>query len=207
MANHSDGDNAPVGKKDSRAASIAQAISKAMSHPLLLLIAGAVLSGFLLPHVSHEWQVHAEELEVKDELVEEINDSLVRFVMEMRFGQDQRALQAAYRDWSVRKEQITTKISVYFGEDSSSGKKLHEDWADYSTKINELYRLTREGRNEFETTLEQHFSTDGLELLVSPSPTQNVKDEYHRTWEKLLDSIIVEKGKILEDVIAANSRL
>lgn len=178
-----------------------------MAHPLFLLIAGAVLSGFLLPHVSHEWQVHSQELQVKDELVEEINNSLVGFVMEMRFGQDQQALQKAYREWSVRKEQITTKISVYFGDDGSGGQKLHEDWDNYANKINELYRLTREGRNEFETSLEEHFNTTGLEMLVSASPTQSPKDEYHRTWEQLVDSIINKKGEILKDVIAASSRL
>jgi hypothetical protein len=177
-----------------------------LSHPLTLLISGAVISSILIPFISHDWQVHAEELEVKDELVEEINDSLVTFVMKMRFDETDQSLQAAYSEWAMEKERINTKIRVFFQDKTAQGTELHRDWDEYSTKITHLYQMTKEGRADLEAGLETHFSTDGLEILADATPSLS-PEGYHEVWENLLDKIILKKSEIVEDVIEGNTSL
>jgi hypothetical protein len=45
-------------------------INKSLSHPLLLLIIGAVISSILIPQLTNIWQVNEKELDIKFELAE-----------------------------------------------------------------------------------------------------------------------------------------
>ena len=46
------------------------------SHPMLLLIAGALISSLLFPWITRQWQENEKEFELKTELVEEINKAV-----------------------------------------------------------------------------------------------------------------------------------
>ena len=49
-----------------------------LSHPLLLLLVGALVSSYLLPLLTQSWQNHQKELELKSALVSQISEEARR---------------------------------------------------------------------------------------------------------------------------------
>jgi hypothetical protein len=41
-------------------------ITEALSHPMLLLIVGAIISSLIIPYFTRQWQDHQHELELKN---------------------------------------------------------------------------------------------------------------------------------------------
>jgi len=58
-------------------------IIKSLSHPLLLLIIGAVISSILIPQLTNKWQVNEKELDIKFELSEQIRNFVANFTTDL----------------------------------------------------------------------------------------------------------------------------
>jgi hypothetical protein len=127
---------------------------QSLSHPLFLIVAGAVLSSYLLPSLTRQWQNHEKELEVRTTLVQEMSETTADFVVAIKqstfggFGEEQagaaqaRALNVAWRAFDRRQTVIAAKLRSYFPE---SG--LGDEWKRYAgALVSFLYFL--KGENE-----------------------------------------------------------
>jgi hypothetical protein len=52
-----------------------------VSNPLLLLVAGGIISGLLIPYITNQWQNHQKELEIKTDLVGRISESFTALLV------------------------------------------------------------------------------------------------------------------------------
>jgi hypothetical protein len=48
-------------------------IKETLSHPMLLLIVGAIISSLIIPYFTRQWQDHQKELELISDLSDQIN--------------------------------------------------------------------------------------------------------------------------------------
>ena len=91
-----------------------------LSHPLTLLLAGAALTGWLLPRLVRGWQDQRKALEVKASLVERVTRAVMDITTAVQFSLVGAASQSlenfdkAYRDWQLEKWVLTSVIGAYF---------------------------------------------------------------------------------------------
>jgi hypothetical protein len=55
-------------------------LGKVLSHPLTLLLTGAVVTSLVVPAITRGWQDHQKALAVKSELVEDMTAKTSRFL-------------------------------------------------------------------------------------------------------------------------------
>jgi hypothetical protein len=112
--------------------------------PVLMVLFGALVSAWLVPAFTRQWQDRQKEREIKVGLVSEISDSTSDALVTSQFVAS-RALtsgQAEYNrvslDWARRSAQVEATLAAYF-----AGQELVDDWHDYSIVVeNDFYLLT-----------------------------------------------------------------
>jgi len=55
------------------------------THPLVILIVGAMISSLLIPRITKRWQDHQKELEIKINLITKISEVIMKEVMSVQF--------------------------------------------------------------------------------------------------------------------------
>jgi hypothetical protein len=109
-----------------------------LSHPLVLLAAGALLSGILVPAFTRQWQNHAKELDVKADLVKQINASVLPVFdayrqVETTYARESAvgAADRAYVKWYEGRYAVSDNIDAYF----RNAKKLNAAWENFNSSL------------------------------------------------------------------------
>ena len=163
-----------------------------LSHPLLLLIVGALISTYLIPFLTRRWQNHQKELELKTSLVREINDYLMGMIMKIEFVEMYRVdapperfnkafenMQSYYMDWMVKKEVIGSNIRAFFP------KKI-EIASEWDHLTNAVYLL--EGLSEIPFTDEISYTNTRKTYLQSIQKRLS-ESLGSGDWDKLADRL------------------
>ena len=114
-----------------------------LSHPLVLLLAGALVSGVLLPLLGRRWQDHAKALELKSALTDQLTEAVSEILLAVQFAelgaasQSQEDFDRAYLNWEIRKSKIGARVHAYFAHSD-----LDRQWSDLATSVTDLYVLT-----------------------------------------------------------------
>lgn len=121
-----------------------------LSHPLLLLLVGAVISSFLIPDITRRWQDHQKELELKTALVSQITDATTSTLTEAELlatgaetkdqGQLSARVRSVYQDWMIKGAAIRAELEAYF-----PGTLLSRDWFYYYGLVHDYYLLQQSG--------------------------------------------------------------
>jgi hypothetical protein len=130
-------------------------IEEILSHPFIVLIAGAILTGLLLPFLTNRWQSRQKDLELqlqlKLDLLKRINQSVTQTIMssisawsilsatsngELR-DKEQQERNSMYRKWEISSAEIESDIETYF-PNTDMGKR----WYEYSEVLSAFYFLT-----------------------------------------------------------------
>jgi hypothetical protein len=150
------------------------AIVKGLHSPLLLLIIGALVSSYLIPHYTRVWQEELEvqkELELKTELVSDMSEAVASFLLKTQQVKTILTIPAkefydSYLDWESTSSRIDSKLAAYY-----SGLPLQNIWTNYSAVLSSFARLsistdmcTRAGYVE---VIQKYFSThlDGTDYV------------------------------------------
>ena len=118
-------------------------IAELAGHPLVLLVAGAVLSGWLVPRVTRRWQDRRAALDVKVQLVERVSAAVTDLFTATQFAQvgaasqTQADLDAAYRTWQRERAMVTSLLTAYFRDDD-----VHHAWVRCRTLVTAYYVQT-----------------------------------------------------------------
>ena len=112
-------------------------IKKTLSHPMLLLIAGAIISSLIIPYFTRQWQDHQKELELKSDLADQINkavsNTLTVIALNLNAGYNTNQTGGSQRyvnvfiDWQISKDVIGSKMKIYFSND-----QITKDWDNLS---------------------------------------------------------------------------
>ena len=113
-----------------------------LTHPLFLLLIGALLTGIILPSITRKWQNYQKELDLKTELVSEMSKSLMTVLMTFEFSlfhtsngssagdKASKELIEKLKEWQISSCVIGSKLHAYFPNDP-----LHKNWLKYSQEV------------------------------------------------------------------------
>jgi hypothetical protein len=166
-----------------------------LAHPLFLLLAGAVLTGLLIPTVTRRWQDRHKALELKTELVGEISESITEMVLAVQFvhlgaaSMDQPRFDEAYREWEARSAVIGTKLQAYFPKTA-----IPDEWTRFSEVVTNFYAL--EGIAD-----ETQRSEQALKINEELSALLGLQNERAEDWGALKEGISMKKADIIRKVL------
>jgi hypothetical protein len=191
------------------------AVSDWLAHPLVLLVAGAVLSSLVIPSLTRRWQNHQKELEVKTGLVAEITNAVTSLVMAVQFAelgsrtQSQEDLDEAYRAWETEAAVIASKLRAYFPK-----AQLAREWSELARLTTNFYALA--GMSD----RKQQFLQDLLGEVRSRGPAldREAAEELARfrglgvsggrvEWAELKAHVLARKDAIVRGVLDARSAI
>lgn len=111
------------------------ALSEFLSHPFVLLIAGAIISSILVPLFSKRWQDRKKKLEIKIELITKISEVVASWEL------DTRALVNLKKppiernpNWRVKGSSITAILFAYFPT-----QPIYEKWKVYFNILDQYW--------------------------------------------------------------------
>jgi hypothetical protein len=113
-----------------------------LSHPFVLLIIGAGISGLLIPHITNQWQNHQKELELKTDLASQISKAVANIIIGSRlvqiptFAYTNLSYANIVEQWEESKASIGSQIEAYF-----SDTQLKQEWDNLSSAITEFSNL------------------------------------------------------------------
>jgi tetratricopeptide (TPR) repeat protein len=209
--------------------------SELLKHPLLLLLATALLSHYLIPSIARWWQDHQKEIELKTNFVSEISESVLSVVMsvqyaevsvfstpewadrskaESRIQEIQSALDASFRTWEIKRAVIGSKMRAYF-----SHTQIGRDWDRFSDMVTEVYALSGTHDPHYRIQrlnhLRAYFANDDIawQRLENGWKISDVFDmaeeihQYHRAWFSLKDTLLSRKDEIVQDILRSRMAL
>lgn len=129
--------------RDSAFAKIKTKLSAFLKHPLSLLLIGAILSSYLIPSWTRQWQNQQAELSAKIELLNSIDKASTQMIMAIQYvrvraqSQSQADYDNAYRQWQIDKQVIRSKLEAYY-----PGSKLVAHWNQFSERLDKFYVIS-----------------------------------------------------------------
>jgi hypothetical protein len=176
--------------------------------PLVVLLAGAVVTGVLIPALSRRRDDYRKALEIKTDLVTDMSEAVTEFIMAIQFavlgGQDQKAYDEAFRSWEVRSAVIGTKLEAYFPGTSVAGA-----WTGFSDRVTRFYATTGiadpdRRRAAVEGLLGHYGLASGEEVARAVSGSRPSIDD-QLAWGTLKDAIQAEKSALIRTVLDADT--
>lgn len=129
--------------KDNNSSKIRTKLGAFLQHPLTLLLIGAILSSYLIPSWTRQWQNQQTELNTKVEIINSIDKSSTQMIMAVQYAvlgtksQSQLDYDSAFRQWQIDKQIIRSKLQAYF-----PGSQLVNDCNKFSEQLDEFYRIS-----------------------------------------------------------------
>jgi hypothetical protein len=124
-------------------------------HPLVLIAAGAIVSGLLVPALTRGAQNHQKGLEIKSDLVRSMSAAASPFLAatlanELAYnGNVPRSYDLAYQQWLTRSSEIQAQLQTYFPDLPSIPKAVWGGtWQAYSLRMRDLYYFFRLSRGK-----------------------------------------------------------
>jgi hypothetical protein len=179
--------------------------------PLVVLLAGAGISGYLIPALTRKRDDYRKALEVKTDLVSDISEVLTEFLISIQIavlgapGQGQKAYNEAFRNWEVGSAVIGTKLEAYF-----PGTTIGEQWTDFSDRVTWFYAITGiddadRRRAEVDKLLGHYGLAGGDEVARAVSRGVRPALDDQLAWGTLKDAIQGEKSALIRTVLDTDS--
>jgi hypothetical protein len=154
-----------------------------LSHPLFLLIIGAIISGLLIPILTRKWQKDRTDLEIKIDLVSRISETVMKMMTAIDFvdAEIRKELEEAEK---LRKAVIKKSDIIYrddppkkkesFEHKNEKLQKFEEEIKKQFGELNTQYKKFRISSAVLGTQIESYFpNTDmkknGTDLLSTSS--------------------------------------
>jgi hypothetical protein len=133
-------------------------LGRALAHPLLLLLVGAVISTLVVPMLTQRWQNHQRALDEQTTLVADMTANSEKFIQalfgdEAVFAQEsgrpyndaQADLNGAVKVWVVQQAVIGSRLRAYYrGTPIPAGwKRLHDELEDLYYASGWTHRFTK----------------------------------------------------------------
>jgi len=120
-----------------------QKLREWLSHPLLLLIVGALISSYLIPSLTRQWQINEKELEIKTALVSQIGEAVASIMTTAQLAEVRNTSQTrqeydeAFRRWEMERAVIGAQIQAYFPQ-----TQIGSEWEPYCRVLIHVYRFS-----------------------------------------------------------------
>ena len=190
-------------------------VGKSLSHPLVLIAAGALISSYLLPSLTRQWQNHERELDIKASLVQEMSETAAEFVVAVKtyayhgFGSGRseaelnRDLSAARAKFDTKQSEIAAKLQAYFPETT-----LAEDWNRHADRLVSFFDTISSGDSRFareQLTAVETYLGGGLNL--EPLVQESSDDAYRDAFLGAQAALSAKKDILVQQVLKSDSAL
>jgi hypothetical protein len=171
-----------------------------------VLLAGALVTGLLVPTITRRWQDRQKELEIKTELVSDLSEAITQIVMAVQFvhiwtsigrvqpgtaaaDKVQEEFDQAYRTWETRSAVLATKLEAYF-----AGTNIPAEWTRYSDLVTRFYAL--EGLGD-----RREAAMDALrkDLTAALGSDQRIEEG----WVGLREGLLRKRDDIIRRVLSS----
>jgi hypothetical protein len=172
--------------------------------PVVVLLTGAVLTGLLIPAWTRGRDEHRKALEVQTELVTDMSEAVMEFVMAVQFvvlgavTATQEEYDRAYKTWEERNAVLGTKLQVYFAETT-----IGLEWTAFADRVTRFYALTGvelAHRRDAAAPLLGHY---GLTWPVHGDADDPAASEWHAVFGELKEAVLEEKSALIQRVMNA----
>jgi hypothetical protein len=128
-------------------------LASVAKHPLVLLAAGAIVSGLLAPALTRGAQNHQKGLEIKSDLVRSMSAAASPFLAATLAnvlaynGNVPRSYDLAYEQWLARSNEVQAQLQTYFRDlPDVAGSYFGASWGSFSLRMRDLYYFFRLSR-------------------------------------------------------------
>ena len=188
-----------------------------LSHPLVVLFVGAIITGLLIPWLTRQWQNRQKELELKTEIVSGISESTVNLLtcvgavrvlrtwlpqnapddkappraekIRRRYDEAWDVMNRAYHEYEVKSAVILTKLKAYLPETEIPSK-----WVDFSYIVKGFYAL--EGIHDVQK--HRQFKDELREKL---SGLLNLESMVGEDWNEMFNKILTAQDELIEKIL------
>lgn len=168
------------------------------TNPLVLLVAGAGISGLLIPYFTRRWQDRQEELRIKVKLILDFSKAVTETITAMESIEDKSGVKKLFNQncqdvWSEKIPEIGAQIHTYF---HNSRKKIPQFWENYKKLVNRFCNLS-----SMEDTVKREYILLEINLIITHLEREGenihkiTDEEIHKVHEK--PELLPEKLKIL----------
>lgn len=92
-----------------------------IGHPFVILVVGGIISVFLVPTLTRQWQERQQRFDIQQELAADITKESTTFAMALEFAylapkgkSGGKALDKAYLTWQVQSAVIEARLRAYY---------------------------------------------------------------------------------------------
>lgn len=195
-------------------------MSDFLSHPLVVLFVGAIITGLLIPWLTRQWQDRQKELEIKTKLVSDISESTMTILKRIeavrvtktwlprrksdddtdtkyngirkQYREAYEAMNSAAHEFAVRSAVIGTNLEAYL-----PNSEIPQKWSDFADIVYRFYALEgiyeTEKRKKYEQNLRQELSS-----LV------NDEIDAQKGWVEIRDRILEVKADLIQNVLKSS---
>jgi len=112
------------------------------AHPLVVVVATATLSGYLIPTLVRRAQEQQQAHAIRVMLAKEMSESAAKMLVSVQFaehvaGIKQEVYDAAYLAWEISRLSIATQIGAQLADQS-----VAKEWIEISRGISRMYELS-----------------------------------------------------------------
>jgi hypothetical protein len=189
-----------------------------LTHPLVVLLVGAVITGLLIPWLTHGWQNRQKELEIKTGLVSDISESTmtilkrIEAVQVLRTGLPQdasndnaapederkrgikRQFQEAFDTMNQASQDFAIQSAVIRTKLQAYLPEVSSNWSDFSDVVLRLYALEgirgEQGHKHYKEELRQKLSG-----LLSPGTLVG------EDWVEIRDQVLKIEDVLIQQIL------
>lgn len=191
-----------------------------LSHPFFLLLAGAVITGLLVPYITHSWQTAQMARDTKTKAIADIADAASTALTQLEIDMNPvtnsgvaanarlntpQNIASAFTAWTMKSTSVESELAAYF---PSNAIPVH--WADLAGLLKTFFLLTYAHdpsmRQQYIAGLRHYFNVHHIATGVDWSalqPDTPWTDAYMSNWKKVERQIISVKNQLIADVMDA----
>jgi hypothetical protein len=192
-----------------------------LSHPLLLLLIGAIVTGVLVPSFTHSWQVQQTARDTKTKVIADVSDAASTAMTQLEIDMSPvlnsgvanngplntpQAISGSYNNWTMKSTNVESELNACFPENN-----IPVHWGNLSGLIKNFFLLTyatdKSGMRLFyiqaiKSYFDKHRINTGVDwsALVPDMPWTN---HYYNNWRRLRSQINGVKLTLLGEIMDA----
>ena len=185
-----------------------------LAHPLVLLLAGALVSGILVPAFTHQWQAQQATQQTKTEVIDDIAACITPALTEAevavnpvfaRGDTSRQSIGSTYRIFMGKAANTGADIGAYF-----PGNDIPRHWSDLYGLVRSFYLFTfapnRATKSHYLNGIKDYFTFHRLNVGVKwPDLLHDTarSNAYRTSWTQLERAILGVRDRLSQSIMSA----
>lgn len=178
-------------------------LDKFFRHPLFLVLATGLFTGFMIPRFTEQWQEQRKAIDTRARFASEVTESVVKLLLSVQFaergGIKQEQYDQAYQDWEVRRAILGTQLRGHFKD-----PQLAIDWGALSEAVTKIYVLSgtvQPNRSQVINELKFYFEGATEWELLQKKESREDFLKYFKAWWSLREAALLKTGDFVKRIL------